>query len=374
LDRSARAQELGSYAAEFRAAYPEVFAGAWLSEDGEPIVAVTTTEAARIAAADGYATHLAPVSAATLEQTLAEANAWIASLPKDISDQINSASIDLLNNKVVLDVVYSPIGKALNLPTLLANVQVILTPGQGGPAEAGPVGGDMYLTTAGPIEQASSLAEVGVCSFGFAATAADGSPVNISAGHCNPAPASASPVYLPNYGDVRQSEQVGSFAASYVGSEGAGLDYSLISLNAKGVEAGLTRPVVRGPGGSPLRITGVAKPVVGAPICKSGQNSSFTCGIVAADRVETQLFLGDGTSRLVTGFAGTACTLAGDSGGAIVTGTLALGITSGSNTSTAPNCGAVNVVLAASGGATNLGVPIASVLAANPGLTIATAE
>ncbi|RZK74226.1 MAG: protease, partial [Rhodococcus sp. (in: high G+C Gram-positive bacteria)] len=124
----------------------------------------------------------------------------------------------------------------------------------------------------------------------------------------------------------------------------------------------LDRPAVRGANGTTLEITGTARPVVGAPICKSGQTSSFTCGVVAADHVETQLFVADGSSRVVNGFAGTACTLAGDSGGAIVTGTLALGITSGSNASGAPNCTEANLVLAPEGGTASLGIPVADIV------------
>ncbi|MBM4548125.1 hypothetical protein GS457_26780 [Rhodococcus hoagii] len=65
---------------------------------------------------------------------------------------------------------------------------------------------------------------------------------------------------------------------------------------------------------------------------------------------------------MVRGFSGTACTLGGDSGGAIVTGTLALGITSGSNSTDAPSCGEANIVYAFDGGASNLGIPIQSIL------------
>jgi hypothetical protein len=86
--------------------------------------------------------------------------------------------------------------------------------------------------------------------------------------------------------------------------------------------------------------------------------------VVAADHVETQLFMADGSNRVINGFAGTACTLAGDSGGAIVTGTLALGITSGSNASGAPNCTEANLVLAPEGGTANLGIPVADIVAA----------
>jgi hypothetical protein len=361
LDRAAKAQELGSYAEDFREQHPDAFAGAWIGLDGQPVVAVTTNEAADAAAKAGYDTRIAPVSANGLEKTLSDVNGWIAGLPKDVASQVNSASIDVLENRVVIDVVNSPIGQALNLPTLLANVKVMLSPGGGGPVERGPLAGDTYITTAGELPK-TPISEISVCSLGFNAVDDSGQAVNISAGHCNPAEGQPSPVFLPNHQNVDDSQQIGAFSKSSVGNPADKLDYSVIKLNEAGVKAGLDRPAVRGANGTTLEITGTARPVVGAPICKSGQTSSFTCGVVAADHVETQLFVADGSSRVVNGFAGTACTLAGDSGGAIVTGTLALGITSGSNASGAPNCTEANLVLAPEGGTASLGIPVADIV------------
>ncbi|MCQ4120996.1 S1 family peptidase [Rhodococcus tibetensis] len=372
LDRAAKAQELGSYAEDFRAEHPDGFAGAWIGLDGQPVVAVTTTEAAAKAAEAGYTTRIAPVSANGLEKTLSDVNGWIASLPKDVASQINSASIDVLENRVVIDVVNSPVGQALNLPTLLANVKVMLSPGGGGPVERGPLGGDTYITTVGELPK-TPIAEISVCSLGFNGVDDSGQSYNISAGHCNPAEGQPSPVFLPNHQNVDDSQQIGAFSHSSVGNPADKLDYSLIKLNDAGVQAGLDRPAIRGANGTALQITGTARPVVGAPICKSGQTSSFTCGVVAAEHVETQLFMADGSNRVINGFAGTACTLAGDSGGAIVTGTLALGITSGSNASGAPNCTEANLVLAPEGGTANLGIPVADIVAtAGSGLQVRT--
>ncbi|NLG56740.1 MAG: protease [Rhodococcus sp.] len=361
LDRAARAQLLGSYADAFRSERPADFAGAWIGRDGQSVVAVTSSDAAARAAADGYVTQIVPISADTLEQILSEVHAWIASLPREISSHINSASIDVLNNQIIVDVANSPIGRALNLPALLAHVKVMVSPFQGGPTEPGPMGGDTYISTVEPLEH-TPTDQITVCSLGFNAVNGDGSAVNISAGHCNPVPGSSSPVYLPNRDNVAASTRIGQFRASSVGAAGDGLDYSVIALNGAGVAAGLDRPVIRGANGKTLTITGTARPVVGAPICKSGQTSSFTCGVVAAEHVESQLYVGGGKSRTISGFAGTACTLAGDSGGAIVTGTLALGITSGSNSSGAPSCLEANFVLAPYGGTAGLGIPLNEII------------
>ena len=372
LDRAARAQVLSAYASDFRASRPADFAGAWIGPDGNAVVAVTSPAAAQAVAKDGYATAQSPVSADGLEKSLADLNSWIAGLPREISEQINGTAIDFIDNQIVIDLANSPIGSALNLPTLLANIKVILSPGGNKPVDPTPMGGDTYVTTSGPIADAPAT-DISICSFGFNAVDSSGAAVNLTAGHCNPNKATGSggaPVYLPDPADISRSTQIGSFDRSSLGAED-GLDWSVIALNDAGIASGLDRPTVRGANGSTVTVTGTAAPVIGAPVCKSGQSSSFTCGVVAADRVETQLYMEDGTSRTVRGFASTACTLAGDSGGAIVTGTLALGITSGSNSGGAPDCNEANLALAQYGGTASLGIPIDQVTRAT-GATLRT--
>ncbi|GAA4485393.1 hypothetical protein GCM10023094_40150 [Rhodococcus olei] len=367
LERAETAQRLGEYANALRTSDPHTFAGSWIGTDGHPMVAVTTTEAAEKVARDGYGTRIVAVSEQQLNGSLAEVNRWIASLPGELSSQVNSTSIDVLNNQIVLDVVNSPIGRALNLPTLLATLKVVLSPDRGGPVDRRPQGGDSYVTSAKPLEPSTTPEQIGVCSFGFNAVGGDGAAYNVSAGHCDPKQetpgvAEGSPVYLPDYADVTRSTRVGNFVHSEMGIESDGLDYSVIKLNQAGVDAGLNRPAVRGANGTTVTVSGTARPVVGAPICKSGQSSTFTCGIVLADSVDAPLEMGDGSVRLVRGFAGSTCTLSGDSGGAILTGTRALGVTSGSNASGAPDCTEANLVLALDGGTASIGIPIEQVL------------
>jgi len=372
LDRAARAQELGDYARSFRAERPDDFAGAWLSQDGESVVAVTNREAALRAEADGYQATVAPLSADGLERALAELNRWVAALPRELSSQVNNTYIDVLDNQIVIDIVNSPVGRALNLPSLIANLQVQLTPGmpENDPA---PMGGDTYITADGDVRN-TPLDRIGICSFGFNGVDADGDAVNITAGHCDAVARrdGGSTVYLPNRANIDESVQIGSFTNSTVGTDST-LDYGIIALNDAGVDAGLNRPIVRGGNGSTLTITGTAVPVVGAPVCKSGQSSSFTCGVVVADHVETQLVYSNGAETNVSGFATSACTLAGDSGGAIVTGTRALGVISGSNSAGAPDCVEANLVLAPSGGTSSLGISITDIESAT-GTRVRTAD
>jgi len=220
------------------------------------------------------------------------------------------------------------------------------------------MGGDTYITADGDV-RTTPIERIGICSFGFNGVDADGNAVNLTAGHCDAVARAdgGSTVYLPNRANIDESVRIGKFTESTVGTDST-LDYGIVSLDDAGVEAGLDRPSVRGGNGSTLTVTGTAVPVVGAPVCKSGQSSSFTCGLVVADRIETQLTYDSGFSSTIRGFATSACTLAGDSGGAIVTGTLALGVISGSNSAGAPNCVEANLVLAPNGGTSSLGIPI----------------
>ncbi|WP_378734573.1 S1 family peptidase [Nocardia brasiliensis] len=364
LDRAARAQQLRDYARDFRSERPDSFAGAWIGPDGKPTVAVTSLDAAKIAAADGYQTRLAPVSADGLEGSLMQLNQWIGTLPREISQAINSVAIDFLNSQLVLSVANTPAGHVLNLPTLIANIKVILSPGSGGAIERRPMGGDTYISAPMPLHDAE-LKGVDVCSFGFNSVDAAGNALNISAGHCDPNIGKVSQeasVYFPNVKDIPSSPELGSFVQAKLGGPSA-LDYSVIKLNERAVRAGMDQPTVRGANGTTLAITGTADPITGAPVCKSGQSSTFTCGFVVADRVETQLYTAEGESKTVRGFASSACTLGGDSGGAIVSGTLALGITSGSNAAEAPDCNEANIALAQYGGTASLGIPIRPILA-----------
>ncbi|AYF77587.1 protease [Nocardia yunnanensis] len=362
LDRAEKSQQLRDYATQFRSQRPDDFAGAWMGTDGKPVMAVTSLDAAKIAAADGYQTRLAPISADNLENSADQLNMWITSLPRDLSSAINSVAIDFLNSQLVLSVANTPAGHLLNLPTLIANIKVMLSPDAGGPVERRPMGGDTYITAPTSLSD-SSLHSVDVCSFGFNSVDSAGNALNISAGHCNPnvEQGTSADVYLPNVRNLASSPKVGSFASSNLGGR-SGLDYSVIKLNDDAVKAGMDQPSVRGANGTTLTITGVADPITGAPVCKSGQSSTFTCGFVVADRVETQLFTAAGQSKTVRGFASSACTLGGDSGGAIVTGTLALGITSGSNAADAPNCNEANTQLAQYGGTASLGIPVRAIL------------
>ncbi|MFE4457438.1 Ig-like domain repeat protein [Nocardia tengchongensis] len=177
------------------------------------------------------------------------------------------------------------------------------------------------------------------CSFGFNGVTGSGDIVNITALHCDP----RSHENEPNSGYVRTGgTYLGAFMDKTVSDGG---DYTFIQIDGS-VAARFKNSFVSTYGGDPLRLTGTADPVVGAPVCKSGQTTGYTCGTI--------------TDAQPNIFAAQICIMMGDSGGAIVTGTKALGITSGTD---GYECTSDHHVY---------GQPIKMILAHNPGLKINT--
>lgn len=336
LERADAAQQVAGFASDLRRVDPGSFGGAWLDDDGTPTVAVTSSEATARVVAAGYRAEVAPSPVVAPEDPLAQRN------------------------------------RRSNTPLSVPRIRVA--------SGTDPIGGDAYVTTLEPIATAGAFM---VCSFGFTAADSAGTPLVLSAGHCDPSPATAgtanaAPVYAPDRTDIRNSPRVGGFAESGLGGTGGGLDYSAIRLTPEAAAGGLGRPTVRGAGGSALTITGTAVPVVGAPVCKSGQASGYTCGTVQDADYTTDLYGNGGEAWSVHGFTDNACTLAGDSGGAIITGTRALGITSGSSVADAADCTQAATV---PGGMLSFGIPVRDILArvngsscpAGPGIGLRTA-
>ncbi|MFM1730756.1 S1 family peptidase [Prescottella soli] len=317
LERADAAQQVAGYASDLRRVDPGAFGGARLDLDGVPTVAVTSPEAAARVVAAGYRAEFVPSPIDAPEGTPVQPN------------------------------------RRSNTPMSVPRFEVA--------SGTDPIGGDAYITTVEPIATARSFM---VCSFGFTAADSAGTPLALSAGHCDPSratagTANAAAVYAPNRTDIPNSPRVGEFARSGIGSAGGGLDYSVIRLTPEAAAGGLGKPTVRGADGDVLTITGTAVPVAGAPVCKSGQRSGYTCGTVQAAAYTTDLFGNSGESWSVHGFTHDACTLAGDSGGAIITGTRALGITSGSTVADAAGC----TQAVAAGGVLSFGIPVRDILA-----------
>ncbi|MFD4182041.1 S1 family peptidase [Rhodococcus sp. NPDC058514] len=375
LDKAEAGQKLVAFANTMRGKFPESFAGAWLDPAGSPLIGLADgpgrEEAAAAVESAGYRVKDLPRSERALRDQLGHLNNWIEKLPAPLSGLIGGAAIDTVNNDVVLRVQNTAEGQGLALPDFLESARVVLAPALGSsapPAVESPVradarlGGDSYAA-----EKAVKPNGAFRCSLGFNGTDGSGRAVNISAGHCDPNRAEAGTGAASVAFEMRGNNfgnRFGTFAKSTV----EGLDYSVIRIDDAAAQR-FENNFVRAPGAAPVPITGTADPVVGAPVCKSGLTTGFSCGTINS----VNQIVDVGTRTLKNGFTANICALQGDSGGAIVTGTRALGISSASNVGDLMFCEVASVVTTLVGDSPQLyATPINDVLAANPGLKVRT--
>lgn len=174
------------------------------------------------------------------------------------------------------------------------------------------------------------------CSIGFTGfNATTGAKLIATAGHCKGD---------SGYTLLTQSAPARNFAltSKRIGSDvpgsfqiGGGYDVGLIAVGS----AVTPKPRVttwKGSGGAPTTFTDVwdvTPAVVGAPMCKSGATSGWTCGVVMSIDEEVRV---DDNRFAVNSIVTSACMLPGDSGGSALMGHSAIGINSWG---TASRCG-----------------------------------
>lgn len=371
LAKAEAGQKLVAFANDLRTRFPDTFAGAWLDPSGAPLIGLAEgpdAAAAREAVESaGYTVKDLPNSERTLQDQLSKANEWIGKLPAPLAGLVSGAAVDVVNNNLVLRVADTLDVGGLQLPDFLQGAVVALQPALGSvapqvvdnggaPADA-MFGGDSYA--------AENAAGAFRCSLGFNGTDGSGRTVNISAGHCDPnrTGGGASQVFQMT-GDGVFGPRIGYFARTNL----EGHDFSIIRID-DGAAYRFQNNLVRVPGRSPLHITGTADPVVGAPVCKSGLTTGFTCGNINAVNQTVDV----GSRTLTNGFSANICALQGDSGGTVVTGDRALGISSASNVGDLRFCELAAVVTTVLGDSPQLfATPINAILADNPGLSVRT--
>jgi len=176
------------------------------------------------------------------------------------------------------------------------------------------------------------------CSIGFNGfAAATGASQSLTAGHC--VRTMTGSVYAvtgttPNTGGFVEGALIGtpvkSESSYHQGASGQeyNSDYGVVAVTAPGF---YTTPAISTWGGAqgdvnsaPLTITGTIAPILGANVCNSGSTSGWSCGTITYNDASDSSY-GD------SAFGSTACADSGDSGGAEVVGTLAVGITVGGN-------------------------------------------
>ncbi|MFC4374120.1 S1 family peptidase [Nocardia halotolerans] len=372
LRRADVAQQVAGFSTTAQRQFPQVFGGAWLSDQGNAVVALAQgpgAEEARAAAESaGFEVRNVAKSESTLRGEKTAFENWLDAAPPEISNLVRGVVIDTVNNTIAVRVDQA----GLPLPSFIDPARVIVTAppvaGERIDLSAAPVAGDGDGALAGGDGYASVAGDSSLrCSLGFNGTDRSGNVINISAGHCNPdldtaGTATAAAVYEMNGDDA--GAQLGTFAKSVLGEQ----DYSIIRVNDN-ARPRFENNLVRVPGAAPIAVDGVGIPVVGAPVCKSGSRTGFSCGVV--NGVDQTVQVGD--RQLTQSFSANICALPGDSGGAIITGRLALGISSASSVADFPICEIPNIIGAITGDTPQLfAQPLSVVLSDNPGLAVRT--
>ncbi|MFE3545241.1 S1 family peptidase [Nocardia sp. NPDC059177] len=372
LRRADLAQQVAAFSTTAQRQFPQVFGGSWLSDQGNAVIALSqgpgADEARAAAESAGFEVRNVAKSASTLRGEKTAFENWLDAAPPEVANLVRGVVIDTVNNAIAVRVEQA----GLPLPSFIDPARVVVTAppvaGERIDLTATPVAGDSTGALAGGDAYASVVGRSSLrCSLGFNGTDRAGNVINISAGHCNPEIESAgtdtaAAVYEIN-GD-HAGAQLGTFQKSVLGEQ----DYSIIEVNDN-ARARFENNLVRVPGNAPIAVEGVAVPVVGAPVCKSGARTGFSCGII--NGIDQTVQVGD--RQLTQSFSANICALPGDSGGAIVTGRLALGISSASSVADFPICEIPNIIGAITGDVPQLfAQPLSVVLSDNPGLSVRT--
>ncbi|WP_306365197.1 S1 family peptidase [Nocardia sp. CC227C] len=375
LDRAELAQQVAAFATTAQRQFPQVFGGAWLNEVGQGVVALAQGEnfdAARQAATDaGFEVRDVAKSESVLRGEKNAFQRWLDEQPEAVSKLVRGVAIDTVNNSIAVRADTSD----LPLPSFVDPARVIVMPAPPVSGEEADVrtAGEIADATGGPLAAGDGYASVAGrmslrCSLGFNGTDSAGRTVNITAGHCNPNIPATGGANSPGAYELLPGDnpgaKLGTFQKSVLGNQ----DYSILSVDDR-VRDRFDNNLVRVPGNNPIAVTGVAIPVVGAPVCKSGSRTGFSCGVVNA--IDQVVQVGD--RQLTQSFSANICALPGDSGGPIVTGTLALGISSASSVADYPICEIPNLIGLLTGNTPQLfAQPVSVVLSDNPGLRVRT--
>ncbi len=261
----------------------DAFAGTWLDESTRTVYAAVTTDAARAAATDAGAV---PVSAAHSLESLEAITAGIEA--KGAPDAVASWWIDVANNDVVVDVVAGGDQAAADFVATL-----------GAPADAVRLQTDVeapqtFATIRGGISYI--INNQSRCSVGFAVRGGF-----VTAGHC---------------GDTDDSTTYGTFQ----GSSFPGNDYAWVATPSH-------TPVgeVSDYAGGAVAVKGSTSAAVGSTVCRSGSTTGWHCGQIQAYNSTVRYAEGSVSGLIRT----SVCAEPGDSGGSLLAGNQAQGVTSG---------------------------------------------
>ncbi|MEN5074213.1 S1 family peptidase [Isoptericola cucumis] len=271
------------------------FAGSWLDPERDRLY-VATTDAAHAAAVRAAGGHVVDA-----RYSLDQLDGWAADLAESTAESTADATaasgdvtgwhVDVTDNSLVVEVLD---GGAADARAALADAGVpdaavtVTTTAERPRVLDDVVGGNAYYTGSGAR-----------CSVGFAVT--DGF---ITAGHCGSA------------GETT-TEPTGTFT----GSSFPGDDYAHVEVGLGSTPVGAVNDYA----GGQVAVAGSTPASVGAQVCRSGSTTGWHCGTIEA--LDVSVSYAEGT---VDGLIGTdVCAEPGDSGGSLLAGDQAQGVTSG---------------------------------------------
>ncbi|MCQ2000080.1 trypsin-like serine protease [Arthrobacter zhaoxinii] len=183
--------------------------------------------------------------------------------------------------------------------------------------------GSGYLIPLGPTSASA-------CSVGFTGFNGTGEDAIFSAGHCVDTAGAETVVEIPSAEETFiAGEQLGTFGTySFDGTaEAPGTDVAVIDGINSELELLPETTQWTTPdellSATTVKITGTTAPVAGAPVCKSGRTTFWSCGTITESSV---IFNAEGT--ITQGFEAELSADHGDSGGSMISGSLAVGLLS----------------------------------------------
>ncbi|MGF0115439.1 S1 family peptidase [Promicromonospora sp. Marseille-Q5078] len=282
-DDAAAAQE------RLRDALGDDFAGAWLDPERDRLFVATA------GGAGAAAVRAAGARAVDARYSLDQLEGWAADLGDSAGRGVTGWRVDVRDNTLVVETLarsaaatrggLSDVLDDADVPSAAVTVE---TTAQRPRVLDDVVGGNAYL-----INRAAR------CSVGFAVTGGF-----VTAGHCGSA------------GDAT-STPTGAFA----GSSFPGDDYAYVQVGVGSTPVG----AVNDWSGGQVAVAGATPAPVGAQLCRSGSTSGWHCGTVEALGVSVSYAEGTVDGLIQTD----VCAEPGDSGGSLLAGDQAQGVTSG---------------------------------------------
>ncbi|MBX9245347.1 alpha-lytic protease prodomain-containing protein [Actinotalea ferrariae] len=262
------------------------FAGSWVAED-QDVLYVAITDAA-----DAAAVQAEGATAVTVDHTLAELDGWATTLDTALVGQgdVVGWHVDVTTNDVVVNVApgaeqaAADVVAAAGVP---ADAVTFVETAEAPRTYVDVIGGNAYSI-------GSSR-----CSIGFSVAGGF-----VTAGHCG-----------------RTGATTSGPSGTFAGSSFPGNDYAFVRVAAGNTPIG----AVNNYSGGRVAVAGSTAAPVGSSVCRSGSTTGWHCGTIQALNASVSYSQGTVSGLIRTN----VCAEPGDSGGSLLAGNQAQGVTSG---------------------------------------------